>query len=1632
MKKNKFTFKKTVSGNLHIKTRITASVLILAVIASAICSTIILAEKSAIVNYPALKGYSSGLPSDSTNWKYGIKNFAPVPNFINSTDGFSAPQVVWDANETKATLFWDSNASADAYVIKIYNEASLILEKEVSSNSYTTDADLLTGGESYSIQVTALSSKQIIEASDICIFTADAAVTNTVYSFGTDNNAILYADTLSEGKIINTVANTGYTLANNTNARRVVFHSKEADVYNYGSHLRFTAPEASVYDFAGSLYVLDNTAEATLYYRVIKIDENNGVIPLSGEDWLSYSITTADLNPRLEFPVVEAELKTGEAVAIEVYHTSSVNNSVLNISFDNPTATKVVNESTYKGNITTYCFEDYNVAAVYGTEGSANKKFSPVNGRWNSQAFIYDNNTTEYHDFNYMRSAWSLVYANGMASGVTTGYYYASGSKNNVTLGNNTGVSFQFVSPKSAYATISTVIPKNYKLNTVYYRILKNNSNVYPENTVWELVPANGAILTATTKVSKGDILSIEFYSPSDTKQTCLIETSPYVTLIDNSSNSVDSDTFSPLWERPYKNSQYSGEITVPNGAVWNFGLYNTEDAAVESVNYYDSTSRLLYKNGISDCGYIFCDEQLKFRFGDGQYGMSLDFTVPERNNYDLSFALNTLQGKGEVFVRLLKNSKTVFPENGEWHSYTASTESISALELSGEAGDIFTLQIYSKAVEDSEEIIIGLGTPVIKKLSNRIYTPTGNTTVYRPADYIAFEEDYYGEFIQLNSRFTYQFTDTTSKVPTLADSNELRLTASNGAVSFDGNGKITVNAVEGATAEIVFITPMSGNGTAELISDYLPDGAAVSICKNGESLFDWTRTPPQSTDITFKKGDRLIIKVKGLKGDSAVFSAINISIMGRHNNRNSAEDNGFYAVYANPYGDVYYVGDYEKTDSSFWSFDFYDVKNNEIKEANKYDVESDRKLYSSYLSTAYYFGNYNLTADMNRESDDENYGLSLGFTSPRKDVFNTRYGLSLEALESNQSSATLNARLIKFSASGGSTEQIWPLEAEWHSESLSLNDNIEIPYAEVELEKGDTIYLQIYATDCNGKVSVNLVSPAILKETVVDIVSTDISAKIYRAFDYCPYSHIQDYKGKYIPMDNRWNFYFANVDSATTEFGSLHATTVNTALLNSDQIYLNNYLAPLFKWNPNSKTVDVVSEITETSNTGALLTFTAPTTGEIIFSAPISILNSLIEDAQLKYRVVRRSIADGSTTTVWPDNGIDEWETLSQANSLSNCLDIPLQVDVGDVLELQTYWIADSVKITEYKASNQKEWQPSYSIPASITVIEEINSNRSIYNAAEQFMGEHLLNPFWRVQYTLDSNSPDWKNATLYKWTQWLSASEANIGISKASLFWIENESGFCQGRNPSVAWTFTSRKNGIFKYSNSTPMYLGRNTTDGYNAQARITLNGETVWPSSGWQTIISGERLKIKDLTFDIAEGDVLRFEVRADKEILIGEQLYLLWNPVFTIGDDIDIYNRSNDIYNMLDDEMLALFKSLSGDEEFDPDLAANKLLSEKIKQEKANIERFEYFSDNETEISDGSSQQGNGDYREWTEVTVKPGGKWKKIIRTYYTPWWVIALIVVGSVIGVAGVTVLTVIFVKKRRKMRILQGEQQI
>lgn len=1436
--------------------------------------------------------------------------------------------------------------------------------------------------------------------------------------------APMAADQFADDMLTNSIAQTGYKfydyyIASGTNKgskRKIVFTATSQPSFKYGAHMKFTAPTDGIYDFGGAINVEGNSdVEATVKYRILKLDENGKETVLNNEgEWYELNVTATDKNPKGTFPVSEVALKQGESVAIECYQDSGNDSTKLNISLGNPTATVVTVNSSYAGSTATYKYTDYFDGAVFNNEGAVLNQHEPIVSRWNTYSFKIDSGNATYYTINNMRpgASWTLLYNSGVTN--VAGYHYTD---NKVSLkGVNVGVALEFIAPKAGSATVT--LPVNNSSEGISLRVVKNGVKVYPADADWVTLPTTAATLNTTVDVDTGDKLNIEILAANTNgaKITANLAASPSVTISDNKSgNNLSDNTFSPLWERPYKGSTYVGSCVIPAGAIWNYDLLKA-NGDIEATDYYDSYAKQLYKEGDNTVGYIFDDEAFKFAFGDGTKGMALSFNVPSRGYYDLSSAFTLESGTADkIKVRVMRSDERVYPAEGEWAEFT-ETLNFDALEIGANVGN--TLRIEMMA-EDSGNAVVNMATPVIQRLSNRQYTENGNVTVYKPSDYTAFEKNYNGAFTQLESRFTYSFGDGTV-VPIRQTSVYGKLYAdANNSVVFE-DGKLKVAAPMDSTAQIKFKSPMSGSGK---IAVAFSADTEFTILKNGDILI--TATAKEcNEDIEVTTSDIVTLVLKGT-GSEVVFDSYSISLIGLHNNENSAEDDGFYAVYADPYDDEFtetpYEGKYERNKNDYWDFAIFDVENDKILGSDRYSAAQGNKLYNkNFNGTGYHFGKHMLTADINAK---DSHGIALGFTAPRGDTFNARYGFRVVTEGFN---AKIRIRLIKVTGDDGDIAQIWPSDSDWFEKTVTTNKDITIPYVELGLKTNDTVYLEAYAVDSNlENITVNLVSPAFIKDKVEKLDYSDVKAKVYGAYNYAPYSYVNDYFGEYIPMENRFNFYFANINTTSGEWDLFKPDKLRNNNGNEYSYYSSMQDKPKFIWNLGNKTVNVKSYVTTSENTGTSIQFISPYESNALITATPTLSGTPIDGAVLNYRILKRSAEDGSVTTVWPQSG--EWETVT-ATTPSQCANLVSDVKVGDILDFQCYWSVPEDKLAEYLSSNNVAfWNPEFSLSPTIVVNEWVNTSRTSFDTSTQYIGNYLINPYWMVQYKLNETDSKWSYATRHQGTNtmyWRADMEPMLGCSNKGVMAIQDDTAnnTLVGNDPVVAWLFKSKSDSRITMGRGMIVKVAQSSSGLETAKFRVTINNKPVY---GWIEVNKASNEKMVDVSFELKAGDEVRFEVKGTRPIEANDKLLVSWKPNFSISNEISIYTETDDIYNMLDEQMYGVFTAMDGTVQFDQSLEENKSLSARIKNWLKSVTPFNYSAKEETDDkTDNKTEEYIEDtYSEWTEEIYTPGeGGWQKVVRYKTTAWWVYALIIGGSVIAVGGVALGVILIIRKKKQ----------
>lgn len=1390
-------------------------------------------------------------------------------------------------------------------------------------------------------------------------------------------------------ELISSAINTGYEF--DLTRQEISFKALTVGSKNYGASMSFKAGETALYDLTAALYLRGNedVESAMIYYRILHETEGGAtqIWPEDSVSWSELEVTSQNSNPKADFPLVQKMLLKDEKIVIEAYADLPASDTI-SLILGNPTTTVAEQTETYKGKTIVYPFSAYAPNAIYDINILSAGKYTAMNSRWTSKLLSINNDIPQYSDFTALRpqSNYEYIMSSVEFSGGTSkniGYYNyltakSAGKMRLLNIGKNHGVSFQFTAEQAGNAGVS--FKTGSFSNNVKIRILKNSTQIYPADSNGWADGVSNTVYYTDCVIEKGDRISVEFFGTGDFDSTCYLAETIKVTLQENSANEAGDKVFSPLWERPYRGREYQGSFAKLDGSVWDFDILKVSDKSVMATDYYVTGTNQLYRSELTNkyC-YIFAKEQLKVQLAgeDENYGISLKFTAPERAYYNFSTALNVLSGNGTLSVRILHNKNVVWGKGDGWYTTTNASTVIPSLELGLLAGDTVTIQLYADS-----KMTVGLGAPTIHKLDNKIQTETGTVNVYVPNSYNAFEKGYSGAYVPVNSRFNFGFVNSKgllAPIDTSISSQPQLTTGGNNGFSFGNNGSsFSVTAANSNTARIEFVSPMDAEGQLTYSLASLPGGARIRVYHLSKLLKTVTAASDGTVNLAVKEGDSVIIEIFGLAGRVADFNSLNINLIGYHNNNTEADDS-FYAGLADPYPFSNYDGGYKLTDKDFWNFEFLELATNKIVASNHY---TNGKLYSTQIdNAAYYFVNKHLVAEI-----DKDYGISLGFTSPRKETFNLRYGLTLET---QNATVDLVSRIVKVSADGKSVKQVWPAK-DWYKQSVSTGESVNIPYAEVTAEKGEKIVYQVYALNIEDQIKINLSSPAIVSEKPISLYETDFSADIYSAFDYFSYLHVDGYDGKYYPMENRWNFKFVDITNAA-DIKVFDPDKLRTDLSFNYMYSKQHGSRPQYRFNPNTNQIDVRGEITKGSNISSVIQYTAAMSGDMVLNAAPTIDPCAISGAKAKYRVIKINVKDGKTSTVWPTNG--GWEVLSNSKKTSDCIGLDIALSVGDKLEMQLFWEVPEAELDAYlatKDSSEQYWVPEYAIKPMVISYSAIDENKTAFSPTNQFVKEYLVSPYWRVQYSTDSNRNEWKNATLYRWVYWLSPSENYLGISSTGVYWFQNyQSSLNNVKSPAVAWLFNVRSDGVVQMSSTKKIRFANTSNKNYSAEIRITVNNQCVWPANGWQLIKNGEELKLEDVSFEVKKGDKIRFEVRPKQKIISdgvnrNDEVKLLWEPAFTINRG-SIYSQTDDIYNMLDEETLAFFKTLTNMSEFDEDFEANKLLSEQIKLYKAYL--------------DGLL---NANY------------------RVVYV-WWVYALIIGGAVIAAAGISLLTVILVRKRK-----------
>lgn len=1276
-----------------------------------------------------------------------------------------------------------------------------------------------------------------------------------------------------------------YSFVQGEAGQEVKFHMVDDGTYTYGAQYLFRINQTHVYDFQANLRLVDaNGTAGAMYYRAVAIAEDGTktvVWPKTGS-WYSVEFSEATgLTP--ELAPVEFDFPVGTLIGVECYADLTAGTD-LTVGFGSPTINNVT--STSDG-AKQYELLNYSYYQVYGNDASISEgNFFPNKSRFNFYYFntINDSkhNALELYDYNYYHKEWDLWQATIVDSTNTTrhiGFHMPSAEQLYAETGNGGGVAYDFVAPRDGNLSMS-LQATNY--NTAYIRVLLNDTVIFPESGAWSTCNTSGNI-NLSCAVSKNDRIVVQTYS--EEAITSLNMAGTVFTLSEKADKNMPSDkTFGAAFANPYLNEEYTGSFTPKESDIWKFYTYNVTTHSRTAVNYFDSANNnFLYNSGDASVGFHFDGNDLLAAVvpssDANSKGVSLEFAVPVSGQYDVSTAADILEGTGNAKYRICLNGAVVFPENGEWYSAN-SADACLPDSIFAVAGDKIYID-YIVTDSTSSEILLNLGTVNIYKVPDSIPSSTGFWTDYEAFAYAPYTIDgFNGNITYQPTRFefgSFNLSENKSTAMTKYDNAAKLLSSDFVSVSF-ADSALETTATAGNGAEIKFVPSVS----AEAKISFTPNGenAKYRILCGDETVIDWTDADGTDVEPTVNVIDGKAVKIQMYTSADGAFSfgSPTVSINNGFNGHNKDTDEIFYPLNSNPYANSDYEGDYNQKTGRFMFNTMSVSKTDGAVSFAPTNYFKDKKLYNKANGAGYVFESDSLKFDFT-DDDSAYYGMNLEFISPKAQG----YDIGTMIFTPATATATAHLRITK------NGEKLWPEDTDWNIQKINEGDIIKFPLLEFEANKSDKVAIDLYFTGIaeNEAITVDLGSPYVKTTAMSHVVTPDAEAKVYAAKDYNPYLD-NPYAGTANLVESRWNFEFFDLiygqnDETDTITAPYQATTYNYGWNRYLYVYKNGQTGSGYHINNSGNDINVELYNETDRAHGLYLRYVSPLSGSVRVTGNPGILPSaLVDGAEFYFRVMVND------TVIFPTTG--DWCVANEANNgYIGFTGIDANLEIGDEViyqyVLKTPAITSHTKVAQFDLGNP-----------SIVVISKTNNDKLEFSQSDDFTPDYQLSPYWNYMYAPDATNPEYQEMSRYidnLGSIWAHSTEY-LAVGKRYMWIMDSSTYAATGKHGAVASQFTANKDGEI-------VLLSQNLTcQGMpKAYARITLNGENVWPAEAdsWEEF--EYTTSYDDIIVEVNKGDVIRFEATMSNESAGSWASYIWWTPTLRYQFPQDFTYEIND-------------------------------------------------------------------------------------------------------------------------------------
>ncbi len=839
---------------------------------------------------------------------------------------------------------------------------------------------------------------------------------------------------------------------------------------NHGPQITYNVFEDGYLD----IYVpITMEGEAEIDVRVVK--NNEQLWPLNG----FATVTSAEIK-------LNTDVKIGDEIKVQFYSDSEKEVGGFTDAVISHSVTEPKNLSVSE--VYSPLWE-----RPYGYKTNYSGEYKETKGSMFN--FSYTDNSTS-NTMNYFDAKKNFLYNTDKPD---SGYTFGKDDLSYTISDKTSGMYLSFTAPYTGKYDLSTAFKVVSGSGTSKLRITKGDSIIWPEN---------GAVYEFSAKPDmKIEIPAIQVNLKSGEKLNIILTSE-----VENGTDLV-VNFGTPVIYR-FANSTYSGSETIDIYSPYKFtafekGSISDRKAALSRFEYafvnakgkenlakiYNDSEKSATLNGtgfkFTETGAVTVDVK------DSALTHILRFTAPKDITGKLQFEVS---GSGNATIRLLKNGKQIWPENG---LYNATSE-IVPVELDAVylKGDKIEWQVKADSAATVE-----LGVPNITDVYHATDYDENTISYYALYGNPFADKEFTGKYKRYdNELWLYDIANVSDIedieyiIPDKYDSeNGKYLYNSETATGYyfkeileaelknsdSGKYGVSLGFKAPRTDSFVFRTGLriaTENATAKLYSRIIKNGEVIWCGNADNGWYSDTVVSGVNIDIPLNEielttGDivRLEIFAEDITIDSVEAEKINISLVSpeifseaaKNVSDPNIEAKVLYTYDEFPYFGIAYTGKYTSMENR-WNYEFAEFSDTvNVFDPDYYDGKTV-DLYSSAVSDTPHYKLNTKTVVLTPAADSFK-GINLRYTAAKE--AETIFQI-VPKIISGAGNGNVKFRILN------NGERVWPKDTEWETLTAENYESVNPDRLNLDLSVGDNVEIQLYAEaieGSNGDITVEL-----------------------------------------------------------------------------------------------------------------------------------------------------------------------------------------------------------------------------------------------------------------------------------------------------------------------------------------------------------------------------------------------------------------------------------------------------------------------------------------------------------------------------------------------------------------------------